>query len=226
MTKAISARREISTSAPAITEKFAPNSLVVAQSLSNLGGVALAQNDLAAARDNYQMALAIREQQAPNSLEIAQSLSDWQSRSTRRRFRRHPQLPSPGSGDPPESRAELVRRSGEPERSRRGCLARSQSERSRRLSSPSAGDPREDSANFAHAGGEPVRTWARSQKNGGMVPPRLPPPPPPPPPCARVGNRKSSGGGRRRGRGAAGVPVAICIDSAITWSGSTRSGRD
>jgi CHAT domain-containing protein/Tfp pilus assembly protein PilF len=57
-----------------IGEKYAPNSMDVAQSLHNLGHGARTRNDFVAAADYFERALAIRVAQAPGSMDVAESL--------------------------------------------------------------------------------------------------------------------------------------------------------
>ena len=52
---------------------MAPNSLTVATSYNNIGGVLQQQGKLEDALEQYRRALAIEEEKAPNSLKIATS---------------------------------------------------------------------------------------------------------------------------------------------------------
>ena len=59
-----------------IQEREAPNSLDVANSYNNIGGVVKDQGDLEGALKEYRKALEIQEREAPNSLTVARSYNN------------------------------------------------------------------------------------------------------------------------------------------------------
>ncbi|HLQ51600.1 MAG TPA: CHAT domain-containing protein, partial [Terriglobales bacterium] len=65
-------------------EKLVPDSLLVAQSLSDLGNVAAQQGGLAQAEQYHQQALVIRQKLSPDSLSVAASLNSLGSLASKR----------------------------------------------------------------------------------------------------------------------------------------------